>query len=117
MIAARENERYFTPEEYFSWEEEQLEKHELIEGRVYVMSGGTQNHSAIAINFLLSIKFHLRGSKCKVFNSDLKVNIFNTPKSHGHNGNKLNLFDTPQPKGVEILGSRGFQRIYPRQAS
>ncbi|MGB6168978.1 MAG: Uma2 family endonuclease, partial [Geitlerinemataceae cyanobacterium] len=78
MIAARENERYFTPEEYFSWEERQLEKHELIEGRVYAMSGGTQNHSAIAINFLLSIKFHLRGSKCKVFNSDLKVNIFNT---------------------------------------
>lgn len=78
MIAARENEQYFTPEEYFSWEEGQLEKHELIEGRVYAMSGGTQNHSAIAINFLLSIKFHLRGSQCKVFNSDLKVNIFNT---------------------------------------
>jgi Uma2 family endonuclease len=78
MIVAREQERHFTPEEYFVWEEQQLEKHELIDGRVYAMSGGTKNHSAIAINCLLSIRSHLRGSKCRVFNSDLKVNIFNT---------------------------------------
>ncbi|MBE9184556.1 Uma2 family endonuclease [Microcoleus sp. LEGE 07076] len=78
MIASREQERYFTPEEYFAWEEQQLEKHELIDGRVYAMSGGTQNHSAIAINFLLLIKSHLRGNQCRVFNSDLKVNILNT---------------------------------------
>jgi Uma2 family endonuclease len=78
MIAAREQERYFTPEEYFAWEEKQLEKHELIDGHVYAMSGDTQNHSSIAINFLLSIKSHLRGNQCKVFNSDLKVNILNT---------------------------------------
>ncbi|MBE9124559.1 Uma2 family endonuclease [Tychonema sp. LEGE 07199] len=79
MIAARDNDRHFTPEEYFSWEEKQLERHELIDGRVYAMSGGTQNHSAIAINFLLAIRSHLRGSNCNVFNSDLKVNILNTP--------------------------------------
>ncbi|WP_019498527.1 Uma2 family endonuclease [Pseudanabaena sp. PCC 6802] len=79
MISAREQERYFTPEEYFAWEEQQLEKHELIDGRVYAMSGGTQNHSAIAINFLLLIRSHLRGSQCRVFNSDVKVNILHTP--------------------------------------
>ena len=74
MIAAREQERYFTPEDYFDWEEQQLERHELIDGRVYAMSGGTKNHSAIAINLLLAIRSHLRGSQCQVFNSDLKVN-------------------------------------------
>lgn len=79
MIAARDKERHFTPEEYFVWEEKQLERHELIDGRVYAMSGGTKNHSAIAINFLLSIRPHLRGSNFRVFNSDLKVNILNTP--------------------------------------
>lgn len=78
MIAAKEQERYFTPEEYFAWEERQLEKHELIDGRVYAMTGGTKNHSAIAINFLLLVKSHLRGTQCQVFNSDLKVNIVNT---------------------------------------
>jgi Uma2 family endonuclease len=78
VIAVRNNDRYFTPEEYFAWEEQQLEKHELIDGHVYAMSGGTQNHSAIAINFLLLITPHLRGRNCKVFNSDLKVNVLNT---------------------------------------
>jgi len=78
MIAAREQERFFTPEAYFAWEERQLEKHELIDGRVYVMSGGTQNHSAIAINFLLLVRSHLRGRQCRVFNSDVKVNILDT---------------------------------------
>jgi Uma2 family endonuclease len=79
MIAVKNNDWYFTPEEYFAWEEKQLEKHELIDGQVYAMSGGTQNHSMIAVNFLLSIRPHLRGNgKCRVFNSDLKVNILKT---------------------------------------
>jgi Uma2 family endonuclease len=79
VIALQGNDRYFTPEEYFTWEEQQLEKHELIDGRVYAMSGGTQNHSAIKLNIGSLIKAHLRGSKCSVFNSDLKINILNTP--------------------------------------
>jgi len=78
VIAVLDSDRYFTPDEYFAWEEQQLERHELIEGRVYAMSGGTKNHSTIAINILLLIKAHLRGSDCQVFNSDLKVNILHT---------------------------------------
>jgi Uma2 family endonuclease len=78
VIAARDIDRSFTPEEYFAWEEEQLEKHELIDGFVYAMSGGTRNHSDIAGNFLSIIKPHLRGSGCKTYNSDCRVNILNT---------------------------------------
>ncbi len=79
MIVPRDESRYFTPEEYFIWEEKQLEKHELIDGRVYALTGGTKNHSTLAINLLLLIRAHLRGGRCRVFNSDLKVNILNTP--------------------------------------
>ncbi len=39
MIAAREHFPRFTPEEYFAWEEQQLERHEYIDGEVYAMSG------------------------------------------------------------------------------
>jgi Uma2 family endonuclease len=78
MVALQDNERFFTPEEYFDWEERQLEKHELIDGRVYAMSGGTQNHSKIAVNILVVIRTHLRGSGCKTFNSDCRVNIVGT---------------------------------------
>jgi Uma2 family endonuclease len=78
VIAARDRDRHFTPEEYFAWEEQQLEKHELIDGRVYAMTGGTRNHSEIAGNFLAIVKPHLRGSGCKTYNSDCRVNILNT---------------------------------------
>lgn len=78
MIAARVPERYFTPEEYFVWEEGQLEKHELMDGRVYAMTGRTRNHSDIAGNFLSIIKPHLRGSGCKTYNSDCRINILHT---------------------------------------
>ena len=78
MIAVPSHDRYFTPEEYFAWEAKQLEKYELIDGRVYAMTGGTQNHSTIAINLLVLIRTHLRGEKFRVFNSDVKVNILHT---------------------------------------
>ena len=41
----------FTPEEYFDWEEQQQLRHEYLDGEVYAMTGGTLNHSEIAINF------------------------------------------------------------------
>jgi len=78
MIAVKTQDRYFTPEEYFAWEAQQLEKHELIDGRVHGMSGGTKNHSAIKLNIVVLLKDHLRGSQCQVFNSDLKISILHT---------------------------------------
>lgn len=78
MVAACDDQTYFTPEAYFAWEAQQLERHELIDGHVYAMSGDTQNHSAIKINILTVINPHLRGGQCRVLNSDVKINIFNT---------------------------------------
>jgi Uma2 family endonuclease len=78
MLAVPNNDHYFTPEEYFVWEAQQLEKHELINGRVYAMTGGTRNHSDIAGNIMTIFKTHLRGSGCKVYNSDCRINIIGT---------------------------------------
>jgi len=78
MIAVPNSNHYFSPEEYFAWEAQQLEKHELINGRVYAMTGGTRNHSDIAGNIMTIFKTHLRGSGCKVYNSDCRINIIGT---------------------------------------
>lgn len=78
MIAAKENTPHLTPEEYFAWEEQQLEKHEYINGQVYAMSGGSVNHSRIAIRFTTMFDTHLDASSCITGNSDLKVNILGT---------------------------------------
>jgi len=68
----------FTPEEYFIWEEKQLLRHEYINGEVYAMTRGTQNHGRIASNIIFIVKGHLRGSGCQVGNSDCRVNILET---------------------------------------
>ncbi|MFM2302606.1 MAG: hypothetical protein RLZZ135_9 [Cyanobacteriota bacterium] len=78
MVAVRDNTPRFTPEEYFAWEEQQLEKHEFIGGEVYAMSGGTVNHSQIGVNVVSLLNSHLRGSGCKTLNSDCRVNIVNS---------------------------------------
>jgi Uma2 family endonuclease len=78
MIAVRDDFPRFTPEEYFTWEEQQQIRHEYINGEVYAMTGGTLNHSEIALNFSLVLKSHLRSSGCRVLNSDARVNIHNS---------------------------------------
>lgn len=77
MIAAKENFPKLTPQQYFAWEEKQLNKHEYIEGEVYAMSGGSVNHGRIAIRFTSMFDSHLQGS-CIVGNSDIKVKIVRT---------------------------------------
>lgn len=80
MIALKEHFPKFTPEEYFLWEEQQLERHEYIDGEVYAMSGGTIAHGEIAGNFLALLKAHLRGSGCKTLNADCRVSIVGAMK-------------------------------------
>ena len=75
MSALKESFPKLTPDEYFAWEEGQSSRHEYVDGDVYVMSGGTINHSEIAGNFLALLKAHLRGSGCKTLNSDARVSI------------------------------------------
>ena len=78
MIAAKDHPPKLTPEEYFDWEEKQLEKHEYIDGQIYAMSGGSKNHSLISVRFIALFANHLEGSGCETGNSDLRVNIVET---------------------------------------
>jgi Uma2 family endonuclease len=78
MVAVKDSLPRFTLEEYFAWEEQQLEKHEYIGGEVYAMTGGSVNHSQIAVKFVSMLDNHLRGSGCKTLNSDCRVNILDS---------------------------------------
>ncbi|MEL7082923.1 MAG: Uma2 family endonuclease [Cyanobacteria bacterium P01_A01_bin.3] len=75
MIATKDIPTQLTPEEYFSWEEQQLEKYEYIDGQIYAMGGGSVNHSRIAVRLTTLFDTHLENSNCITGNSDLKVNI------------------------------------------
>jgi Uma2 family endonuclease len=78
MIAAKEASPQLTSEEYFAWEEKQLEKHEYIDGQVYAMSDGSVNHGRIAIKLTAMFDTHLENSGCITGNSDIKINIMET---------------------------------------
>lgn len=75
MVAAQESYPRFTPEEYFGWEEQQEVKHEYFDGEVYAMSGGSPNHSEIAVNLTTLLRNHLDDSDCRVLNSDARIKI------------------------------------------
>lgn len=83
MIAAKDKPTNLTPEEYFAWEEQQLEKHELINGQVYpmgiyAMTDGSKNHSLLAARLITFFSNHLEGSGCETATSDLRINIVGT---------------------------------------
>ncbi len=78
MIAVSSHSPKLTPTEYFAWEEQQLCRHEYINGEVYAMSGGTQNHSRIALKVAALLDNHLSDGSCRVFNSDCRVNLVGT---------------------------------------
>jgi Uma2 family endonuclease len=78
MVATKQNPPNFTPEEYFAWEENQLEKHEYIDGDVYAMSGGSVNHGRLAIRLTAMLDAHLDNKGCITGNSDIRVNIVGT---------------------------------------
>lgn len=78
MIAVPSHSPKLTPAEYFAWEEHQLCRHEYINGEVYAMSGGTQNHSRVALKFAALLDNHLTDGICRVFNSDCRVNLVET---------------------------------------
>ena len=78
MISSRENLPKLTSEEYFAWEEKQLEKHEYINGQVYAMSGGSVNHGRLAIRLTALFDTNLENSNCMTGNSNIKINIVET---------------------------------------
>ena len=64
-----------TVEEYLAGEERSDIRHEYLGGVIHAMSGGTNDHAAIAANGILSLGAQLRGKPCRPFGSDAKVRI------------------------------------------
>jgi Uma2 family endonuclease len=59
--------------EYRSLEETAKERHEYHDGTIIAMTGGTLEHSAISGNIYTLLKYALRKSLLKPFNSNLRV--------------------------------------------
>ena len=80
---AIEHRQTMTVEEYFQLEEnDPYTRYEYIDGYVHVMAGGTANHDTVKSNIQRILWNLLRGSKCRVYSSDMKVYISETRYFH-----------------------------------
>ena len=66
---------FISPTEYLTWEEQQPFRYEYLNGEVYAMTGGTLAHNNIALNLASALKQQLRGTGCRVFINDVKVQV------------------------------------------
>ena len=64
-----------TFEAYMTWEAEQAERYEFIRGEVFAMTGARATHNTIALNIALALREALRGTPCRVFIADMKLQV------------------------------------------
>ena len=65
--------RYLSASEFLEWENQQDTRHELLDGQIVAMTGGTVAHASLILQLGSALLNHLRGTACRVFTSDLKV--------------------------------------------
>lgn len=65
--------------EYLAIEERSELRHQLVDGEVFAMAGGTPEHSLLKTNLTIGIGLSLRGKPCRPFDSDLRVLIEDGP--------------------------------------
>ncbi|MGD0530561.1 MAG: Uma2 family endonuclease, partial [Polyangiaceae bacterium] len=61
--------------EYVRLEAESTVRHEYVAGRIYAMAGGTPEHSALKVGVILGLGRAVEGSRCRVYDSDLRIRV------------------------------------------
>ncbi len=64
-----------TVDEYRAMERASTERHEFIDGHVYLMAGGTRLHSALGRNVVTLLTEAVGDGPCEVYNSDMRVRL------------------------------------------
>jgi Uma2 family endonuclease len=64
--------------EYLAIDEASDAKHELIDGVIYAMSGGSPEHARLAMAIGGQLSAQLAGRRCAVYSSDLRVRVLAT---------------------------------------
>lgn len=62
-------------DEYLELEQGSSIKHEYVEGALYALAGSTDRHNRIAINILRALADAADGTPCRVYISDMRVQI------------------------------------------
>lgn len=74
MVFGRPLHRY-TYAEYVALEEQSPTKHEFLDGEIYAMAGGSEDHSALAAEVLRVVGNAVAHTPCRVHTSDLRIYV------------------------------------------
>jgi len=75
MSSAHQLDNRMTAAEYLEWERQQTERHEFVNGEVFLQSGGTRRHSLIGANLLRDLSTHLKTGDCEAHGSDMRIHV------------------------------------------
>ena len=64
-----------TPEQYLRRENDSSVRHEYYRGEVFAMAGGSPDHSLITANVSGELRSRLKGTPCRVYESNLRVRV------------------------------------------
>ncbi len=65
-----------TPEEYLALERRSLdEKHDDLDGELFLMPGASEPHNQIVVNLSAEIHRQFKGRPCRVYSNDMRVRI------------------------------------------
>ncbi len=65
----------YTFAEYLALERASEAKHELVNGEIFAMAGGTPEHGRLAANMIAALLVQLRGRPCAAFTSDVLIRV------------------------------------------
>lgn len=76
VVQPQPDRTHMSVEEYLALDRSSLDaKYEYIDGQVYLLAGGSFNHSTISSNVLSLLRSRLRGGPCHAYNSDVRVGL------------------------------------------
>src|SRR5438552_4149036 len=74
MFPGRRLHRY-TYSDYVALEQQSTTKHEFLDGEIYAMAGGSEEHSALAAEILRILGNAVENRPCRVHTSDLRIYV------------------------------------------
>jgi Uma2 family endonuclease len=80
-MALPQSELIFTEAEYLAFERASEERHEYLDGHVFLMAGESGAHGDICVNLTASIATQLRGTRCRARSKDTKVRSGPRPRN------------------------------------
>jgi Uma2 family endonuclease len=73
-VVGRTHHRY-TYADYVAVERDSSTKHEFLDGEIFAMAGGTEDHSAFCTEVLFALRGALGDRPCRVHTSDLRIYV------------------------------------------